>query len=343
MTGSTRALLVGVSQYREIQGLPEAVRNDVADLAALLQRPGAGGLDPSAVTILLDEQATASTLRSALVEAGQHAGEDGTLLFYFSGHGERALIDQRERSWLLPYDAKLAALTATALSSDEIADLLDTLPPRRQVLMIDACHAGGIGTIKGTAAVPKGFGKSGIETLSTGAGRALLTSSRADETSGILFGARNSIFTTALIEAMNGAAIDRGDGQIGVLDVFEYVSRQVPRHADQHPVFHAGSLEGNFSIVQRLPAPKAEILEIDCLLDIFRRLYPTGPTQDEIWSRAGGDVSGLALGGTGTAQWYSALKKAQQGGGGLTIVQLARTALGDYPNNEQLSALIKSA
>lgn len=335
----TRALLVGVSHYLEVPSLPEAVRYDVTDLAGLLRNPAVGGMDASAVTILMDEDATAAAMRAAFANAAAETTPEGTFLFYFSGHGERATLGRREQSWLLPHDGRLTDLAATALSSEEIATLLRAVPSRRQVLIIDACHAGGIGAVKAGRARPKGFGKAGVDALAQGAGRVLLTSSRADETSGILIGARNSIFTTTLIEALNGAAIDRGDGVIGVLDVFEYVSQQVPQRAEQHPVFHAGSLETNFAIARRPACSKSAAPKIDELLATFRELYPAGPTQDELWSRAGGDVSRLLLGGTGAAQWHSALMKVIRGGGGLTLAQLARAALADYPGNAALAAL----
>jgi hypothetical protein len=106
-------------------------------------------------------------------------------------------------------DADLGDLSNTAMSSDELVSRLDAIQTARQVILIDACHAGGIGSSKSARQELKGFGKSGFDALSQGSGRVLLTSSRPDELSGILIGARNSIFTTALVEALEGATIDR--------------------------------------------------------------------------------------------------------------------------------------
>lgn len=335
------ALIVGVADYASVPRLPAAVGHDVADIAALLVDPNGPGVPHDMITLLVDRDAKAAAIRAAFVDLAARVPEDGTFLFYFSGHGERAVFADKEQSWLLPHDADLTRLEATALASTEIVALLDAIRAKRQVLMIDACHAGGIGSSKGAEnASPKGFGAYGMDALARGAGRALLTSSRADETSAILPGARNSVFTTALIEALGGATIDRGDGLIGVLDVFDYVSAEVPKRIDQHPIFHAGDLDSNFALARRPATTPSSAPTIGDLTTLFTRLYPAGPLQDDLWSRAGGDVSRLVLTGIGAAQWHSALNKVRLGGGGLQLDDLLHAAAADYPNHPELTAFL---
>jgi nucleoside phosphorylase len=71
------------------------------------------------------------------------------------------------------------------------------------------------------------------------------------------------------------------------------------------------------------------------------QLYPRGPDDDEIWSRAGGDLSLLALNLIGKASWHSALRKLLRGGGGrnITTASLLSEMLNDYPQNRQLLTL----
>lgn len=339
MSALTHALLVGVARYRAIDDLPQAVRNDVEDLSAVLLDPERGGLDAPSVRTLLDGAATASAMRTALDEIAAAMPADGSLFLYFSGHGDRADDGGRERSWLLPHDYDPSDVAVTALSSDEIVARLDAAGGARQVVMIDACHAGGVGSTKRGGAAPKGIGAGAIGDLAQGAGRALLTSSRADEYSAVLLGARNSVFTGALLEALDGAAVDRGDGLIGVLDVFHYVADAVPnRVEDQHPVFHAMDLEGNFAMARRRTRPSTDVADVNDLTRLFSDLYPTGPVHDGIWARAGGKVSQLNLSGNGLAQWHAALTRASLGGE-LTLKRLASAALEDYPGVEALRKL----
>jgi metacaspase-1 len=77
------------------------------------------------------------------------------------------------------------------------------------------------------------------------------------------------------------------------------------------------------------------------LEDIMCDLYPAGPVDQEIWLRAGGDISSLQLSGTGRALWFSALRKLLQGGGGqsITTQSLVHTALEDFPHHPELLTL----
>jgi hypothetical protein len=335
----THALLVGVARYRAIADLPQAVRNDVEDLSAVLLDPERGGLDAGSVRILLDEAATASAIRMALGQIATAMQADGSLLLYFSGHGDRADDGAKERSWLLPHDFDPSDVAATALSSDEIVASLEVAGGARQVVMIDACHAGGVGSRKRIGAAPKGIGPAAIGDLAQGAGRALLTSSRADEYSAVLPGARNSVFTGALLEALDGATIDRGDDLIGVLDVFHYVADTVPTRVDgQHPVLHATDLEGNIAMARRRSDSSLANMDLNVLARLFSDLYPTGPLHDGIWARSGGKVSQLNLSGNGLAQWHAALTRISFGGDP-TLKRVAAAALEDYPDEPTLRIL----
>ncbi|MFA1684267.1 effector-associated domain EAD1-containing protein [Achromobacter dolens] len=70
-------------------------------------------------------------------------------------------------------------------------------------------------------------------------------------------------------------------------------------------------------------------------------VYPFGPRDQEIWSRAGGDLSRLEFHSTGQAAWHSALRKLKQGGGGrsITFAALLKTALEDFSNHPILAAI----
>src|SRR5271156_5736987 len=59
-------------------------------------------------------------------------------------------------------------------------------------------------------------------------------------------------------------------------------------------------------------------------------LYPLGPTQNEVWSRAGGDQATLQLGTVGMASWHYAFRLLRNGGGGrdITFDSLLSTFLG---------------
>lgn len=82
------------------------------------------------------------------------------------------------------------------------------------------------------------------------------------------------------------------------------------------------------------------------LQSLMERLYPSGPSHEEIWRRAGGDLAFLGPAASGRAWWFDTLTRLRNGGGGTAIT--ARTLLDavrhDYPKDDEagkLSAFIE--
>lgn len=70
------------------------------------------------------------------------------------------------------------------------------------------------------------------------------------------------------------------------------------------------------------------------LVEILVALYPGGPEEEDIWKRAGGDVSILTNSASRKSQWYNAIGKLLMGGGGknITISTLAKAISSDHPH-----------
>lgn len=68
-------------------------------------------------------------------------------------------------------------------------------------------------------------------------------------------------------------------------------------------------------------------------LDEVVKFYPQGPEQDDIWKRAGGDVSILINSANRLSQWFNAIEKLALGGGGknITMDSLINEIKSDYP------------
>jgi hypothetical protein len=339
-----RALIIGVASYMNIRSLPAAVRNDVADLHATLINPKICGLHPAKVTLLVDTDATRSAVTAAINHEATELVSGEPFLLYFSGHGER---DEKDVSFLLTHEADPARLPDTAISDVELLDGLQSIKSDRQVIILDACHAGAIGTLKSTTSLPpSGLSEKSLNLLVGGRGRVILSSCRSDEKSTIIHGDRNSVFTASLLRGITGGARSKGDGTIGILDLFDFVADDVPKVAAQHPVFKADGLESNFPLFRTQDATDAKdtftisgspsAIEIS---DLLAKLFPTGPRHDDVWVRAGGDLSRLSLAGHGRAQWFSAITTVMQGGGGLSLPALLEIAALDFPANDQLKQM----
>ncbi|NUZ06552.1 caspase family protein [Piscinibacter koreensis] len=354
------ALLIGVANYQRVADLPTAILNDAQDVAATLTSPNYCGYEPANVVTLLDGQATRAAVLNALAELSARAGTDDTAFVFFSGHGAVVGSPGDEDSVLVTVDTDLADIQGTSISSDEFARALSQIKAERVLVFIDACHAGGASVSK-TLTDGKGHEfKSGYSSntfvkLASGRGRALMASCRADEVSAVFSGARNSVFTTALLAGLKGAADMSSSGFIKLFDLFNYVAEEVPKQIpdNQHPIFKAENLEVNFAVAlscggkkSALPGSSTGVFVATqdpwvALELALVELYPLGPRDQEIWSRAGGDLSRLEFQSTGQAAWHSALRKLAQGGGGrfVTFAALLRTALEDFSNHPALTAI----
>jgi hypothetical protein len=189
-------------------------------------------------------------------------------VLYYSGHGWRNEDQHPPAYYLLPYDVRATALAASALRAEDFAAAVRGLAPRRLLVVLDCCHAAGMG-VKGptagdfaSAAISpallmggeKGVaaGAKGPETLAQGAGRAVLSSSQGHQPSYMRRDGRMSIFTYHLIEALTGhAGPAAGATEVLVSDVMSHVWRRVPASAradagaDQQPDYQ---ISGNFPV-----------------------------------------------------------------------------------------------
>jgi len=79
----------------------------------------------------------------------------------------------------------------------------------------------------------------------------------------------------------------------------------------------------------------------DDLIRLAADLYPRGPEDAHIWTRAGGDLSTLDLATPARGSWFSALSRLRQGGGGnsITPLSLLETMKTDFPDNQLLTEL----
>lgn len=353
------ALLIGVANYLHIPRLPTAILNDVNDVAATLSSPDHCGYHPANVVTLLDANATRVAVLKGLDELAARAGPDDTACVFFSGHGGVVGNPGNEDSVLATVDSDLADIESTSISSKELASALARIQAKRLLVFIDACHAGGAAISKYLTdnkghQLKSGYSQNTFVKLAVGSGRALMASCRASEVSSVFVGARNSVFTTVLLEGLRGAADKSGSGFIKIFDLFNYVSEEVPKLIpdEQHPIFKADNLEVNFAVALSLGGKKSlnnsETTQTvqgepvwPVLEKILIELYPFGPRDQEVWSRAGGDLSRLQFHPSGQAAWHAALRTLKQGGGGRSISfgSLLSTAKEDFSNHPQLAML----
>lgn len=153
---SLYALLIGINHYASaaVPDLRGCV-NDVEAMAALLHSQY--GVPSANIVILTNEQATHAAIASAFQthlttpsHAWHHGGQQGEMpavLFYFSGHGSRALAETRETAsgfdeTLVPHDSRTN--NVYDIKDWELKDWLNGVTPYTEnvTVILDCCHSG---------------------------------------------------------------------------------------------------------------------------------------------------------------------------------------------------------
>ena len=165
-----RALLIGIGRYQiEKANLPGVEE----DLTMMREVARTLGFAEEQIKVLADSEATLAGIRDAVSDwlvAGTSAGDRA--LFYHSGHGSRipdASGDENDGSdeVLLPFDFQEIAgdgetRLRNVLLDDELGRLLDRIPAREVVALVDSCHSGTMTRSLGGRWRSKFYGYSGL-------------------------------------------------------------------------------------------------------------------------------------------------------------------------------------
>ena len=339
------AILVsgGLHVDATIGDLGTGVDDDAFAISSVLQ--DTGGYADEDIHHILGADATSEIISRTIQSATANLGPDDPFFFYFSGHG----APTSNGTTLLTYDYDYGLVNTGYRTADLVRDLAG-IPSRRKFLIVDACFAGGVGPLGGQTKGKLTSPVDALRELSMGEGTVLMASSRETEESLILPGDTLSLFTKHIVNALQGGAESDHDGFIRVFDLFNYVAEHVRNDAPQQsPVYAAHQQDRNFAVAYSPPdghrskvSTREQSHQDNYSIensDLFSLLYPLGPTEREIWFRAGGDISRLSLSDTPRTMWVRALRDIERGAE-VTLEALVNAAMDDYPFNRKLEALI---
>jgi adenosylhomocysteine nucleosidase len=124
----------------------------------------------------------------------------------------------------------------------------------------------------------------------------------------------------------------------GISDLIEH--KDAADASGSQPTAAANAAAFTFSMIDSLSMDSFQPQDTQTLefrkklVEELVKLYSQGPEQDDIWKRAGGDVSILTNSSSRKSQWFSAIEKLSMGGGGknITIESLIYEVKSDYPD-----------
>jgi uncharacterized caspase-like protein len=227
-------LIIGINEYQDPR-IPKLrfTRADAKSFYEHLVDPARSGFPPSNVRLLENEEATRKNIERAI--SGwlfRNATQESTVVVFFAGHG--GLESDKTGSekdgiakYLMPWDADVEDLFASALSSVRFQELLSTIRAQRLVVFMDACYTGGI--TKGGRDV--GIVESPFRRIAEGRGRIVIASAHPSQRSWEDEALGHGIFTYHLMEALQGKADIDDDGCVSVMEIFRYLQDTVPATA----------------------------------------------------------------------------------------------------------------
>ena len=268
-------VVISVSAYQdEKYNLRYAVK-DGRDMAELFGDRGAF------VDTLFNQNATRTNIL-ALKQKLMQTRVDDEVILYISGHG---LLDENYDFYFAAYDMDFADPAKRGVLYDDLEGLLDGIPARKKLLLMDACHSGEVdkdqvvvnasvadlgnnkrGDIKtygykGATIEEEGSGL-GLQNsfelmqelfanLSRGSGAVVI--SAAAGTGYALESAEwnNGVFTFCIINGLKNFAADAsGDKTVSVSELKDYVSKEVERltNGAQKPTSRRESLEFDWGV-----------------------------------------------------------------------------------------------
>ena len=290
-TGAARqpdlyVLGIGVSDYNDAQWKLDYAAKDASDLAAALRKNSAG-FGKVQVQTLLDKAVT----KEAVAEAKkflQKTHTDDQVVLFIAGHG---LLDEKDDYYFGTADISFTEPAARGLPYDAIEGLLDGIPARRKLLLMDTCHSGEVdkeslpplvaSTADGkvSARVPgtRGLRRQGTEGVTSdalngvlgslftdlrrGSGAMVISSASGQQLSieGDKF--HNGVFTYALLQGLESREADTNhDGAVKVGELRDYVIQKVTQltQGQQTPTSRRENLDFDFNVIQYDPKASAK-------------------------------------------------------------------------------------
>ena len=245
------AVIVGVAKYKNSgDGLPNLrfADRDATSLYDFLLSPQGGSFKKENVKLLINEDATAQNVRSALFTFLTKPREQDMVVLYFAGHGSPDPHDRRNL-YLLTYDTQLDDMGGTAFPMWQLQDVfVRVIKARRVVTFTDSCHSYGVsGQLYGGSEKSNNLINQYLAAYAASADRAVITASDVSELSAESekWGGGHGVFTHFVLQGLEGEGDYNHDGTVTAGELFQYVRTQVQKATDneQTPIAMPGLAE----------------------------------------------------------------------------------------------------
>ena len=271
-TSNLHVVTIGVSDYQDSEMNLRYAAKDARDLSALLSSRN-NGYGNVYIHQFLNQSATKENILSVKQKLLSTRVDDEVVVFV-AGHG---LLDDNLDYYIATHDVDFNAPSQRGLLYDDLEGLLDGIPARKKLMLIDACHSGEVdkeettwvaGNSNSSGNVkfrgfknrrPMSIGLTNsfelmqelFNDLRTSTGTTVISAASGVEFSFEGPEWNNGVFTYSLLEGMKTRNADANkDGEVNVSELKQYVMERVVDLTDgaQNPTSRKENLGMDFSI-----------------------------------------------------------------------------------------------
>ncbi len=268
-------IALGVSHYVNPDFDLEYAASDARNVAGLFENPPAGLYGNIYTRLVTDDQVVLENL-FALREMIRNSRVDDTVILFYAGHG---LLDSDLNYILGTHDIDFFHPSGRGFAYENLESLLDGIPARRKLVLIDACHSGEVEeeAFAESTALPEkirsravrgfieqkekeqrirrdewtGLLGSLFADLRRGIGAMAISSSSGEEYSFESGEWQGGVFTALLLQGLKDRLSDLdGDGQIRVSEIQRFLAEKVQTLTlgRQTPTFRRENLADDFRV-----------------------------------------------------------------------------------------------
>ncbi len=274
-------LAFGVSKYKNTTYNLAYADKDALDLEKVIQSMKGKGFENIYTKVLTNEQVTPAAIKASK-DFVKNAKPDDTFILFIAGHGMHDK-DAEATYYYLTSNADVNNLKATAADFETIEDLLQGIPPRNKLFLMDACESGeidedeletlqGFKTLEGLGIASRGFKSTTSQTTNNNqpstkrsylyqkdryiyndlvrrSGAIVFSSSKGGELSYERSDIENGLFTEYIMKALTTSEADKDkNGIVSTDELRQYVSEQVAKASGdlQHPTVDRDNIYQKF-------------------------------------------------------------------------------------------------
>jgi len=232
-------LAVGINKYKNAVYNLNFGRPDAEAFTGALENQGRAIFKQIIKREVYDEKAVKPVIEQEIKQFVDVARPEDVFAFFYAGHGVMSLDGAQKGSefYLVTHDVtqlygKSELLESKGISANQLKKWLKQIPAQKQVIILDACQAGGAVE---TFAFRGAAEQKAIAQLARSTGIVVLASSGSEQFAAELPKLGHGLFTYALLQAIAGQA-DGGeppDGKITIKEIEAYISDRVPELTQQ--------------------------------------------------------------------------------------------------------------